>query len=92
MLDHGANPGVERKRNTTDEGNTTDDSEGNVTGIYDRITPLHIAARYDLVDVIEILLSQDQVVPDVVDVNQQTPLHFAAMNNRPDAVNALIRR
>ena len=58
----------------------------------DKTTPLHIAARYGVVDVINLLLDDDRVSPNVVNVNQQTPLHFAAMHNQPRAVAVLIKR
>ena len=84
-MEYGANPSA---------GHITeqDSSQQGTVEIGDRVTPLHIAARHGLVEVIEILLTDDRVLPNVVEVNHQTPLHFAAMHNQPGAVTALIQR
>ena len=56
-------------------------------------TPLHLAARYGLVKVIRFLLDNIVVRIDVVEEESwQTPLHFAAKSNQPNAVKELISR
>ena len=82
LLEKGANPCIEKvTKHKSDQGDTE---------FGERITPLHVAARYGLVSVIERLLECPGVHPNVCDVNYRTPLHVAAMYNRPKAVTALI--
>ena len=85
LLEHGADPNVIKVTEQKSE-------QGSVVEVGDEITPLHIAARYGVVDVIELLLDDDRVSPNVVNVNHQTPLHYAAIHNQPQAVAMLIQR
>lgn len=85
LLDQGADPNVKKVAKT-------EPGQGKVVEMGDRTTPLHIASRYGLVDVIELLLVKHNVDPNVVNVNDQSALHFAAMYNQPKAVGTLIQR
>lgn len=82
LLDHGANPNIEKITKHLSE-------HGDVTEVGDRITPLHVAARYGALNVVHLLLADERVVPDVFSTSHQTPLHFAALYNQPDIVKAL---
>ena len=85
LLDHGADPNVEKLTKHVTE-------QGDPVRVGDRVTPLHIAARYGALNVVHLLLADERVVPDVFSTSHQTPLHFAAMYNQPDVVKALIER
>ena len=85
LLDYGADP---NEIKVTEQKS----KQGSVVEVGDKVTPLHIAARYGVVDVIELLLDDDRVSPNVVNVNHQTPLHYAAVHNQPKAVTMLIQR
>lgn len=85
LLDYGADPNVIRVAERKSK-------QGSVVEVGDKVTPLHIAARYGVVDVIELLLDDDRVSPNVVNMNHQTPLHFAAIHNQPKAVAVLTHR
>lgn len=52
--------------------------------------PLHGAAAYDRVEMIEYLIEEDFDI-DELDANGQTPIMAAARNNKARAANALIR-
>ncbi|MBC8138830.1 MAG: ankyrin repeat domain-containing protein, partial [Fibrella sp.] len=55
-----------------------------------KISPLHTAARYGAVKVLELCLGAGSV-PNVRDRSGRTPLYMAARYNRPEAVAVLLR-
>ena len=57
---------------------------------YDR-TPLHIAALWGDVEIVEVLLERG-ADPNVKDDNGQTPLHIAAQEGHVDVVRVLLER
>ena len=82
LLEHGADPSMEKVTRHEDDHQEKEFGE--------RVTPLHVAARYGLVNVIKRLLQYPEVDPNTCDINYRTPLHVAAMFNQSRAVIALI--
>ena len=82
LLDHGADPTMRKFTKHEDSHQETEFGE--------KVTPLHVAARYGLVNVINRLLLYPEVDPNTCDINYRTPLHVAATFNQSKAVIALI--
>lgn len=88
LLNYGADPSREKvAKQTSKKGRG-----GHTTQIGDKATPLHLAARYGLVKVIELLLDRDEVSINALTRSGQTPLHFAAIHNQVGATELLITR
>lgn len=88
LLEYGADPSeVKIAKQTAKKRKHT-----HTTEIGDRATPLHLAARYGLVNIIMLLLDQDEVRIDAVTSSSQTPLHLAAIHNQVGAAELLIAR
>lgn len=58
----------------------------------DNSSLLHVAARYDYIDIMKLLLETAPGLIDTVDYNSRTPLHAAAQNGREKAVALLLER
>jgi ankyrin repeat protein len=56
------------------------------------LTPMHIAAKYGHVKVMDMLNSSGMKIFEVQDDDDQTPLHFAAENNQVDMIEYLINQ
>ena len=54
------------------------------------ITPMHIAAKYGHVKVMDMLNSSGEKIFEVQDDDDQTPLHYAAVNNQVKMIEYLI--
>ena len=52
-------------------------------------TILHIAARYGLLDIVQVLINEYQFDPHCVDEDGDSPLHYAAFNGHLDVVKYL---
>ena len=85
LLDHGANPNTKKITRHVSK-------QGDVTEFGDKIRPLHLAARYGALNIVNLLLADARVVVDVYNANHQTPLHFAAMYDQPEIAITLIDR
>lgn len=57
-----------------------------------KITAAHIAAKHGYIEVMKELLKskQGRSILKTVDVNEQTPLHYAARNNRAEMIKYLL--
>ena len=57
-----------------------------------KITAVHIAAKHGYIKVMKELLKSERgrSILEVVDVNEQTPLHYAARNNRAKMIKFLL--
>ena len=58
----------------------------------DGVTPIHIAAQYGCVKVMEEFLEKERRVVDVKDTYNQTPLHYATEYGKTDMMALLIER
>ncbi len=56
------------------------------------ITPLHLAVRYGYLQVAKTLLDSGLDIINVLDVFQQTPLHYAAKNNQDKMIDFLVEK
>lgn len=56
------------------------------------ITPMHIAAHYGHVKVMGMLNSSGENIFEVLDEDDQTPLHYAAENNQVEMIEYLIAK
>ena len=54
------------------------------------VTPMHIAARHGHKRVMEMLSTSGENIFDVRDIDEQTPLHYAAENNQVEMIEYLI--
>lgn len=54
------------------------------------VTPMHIAAHYGHVKVMDMLHSSGESIFEVVDDDDQTPLHYAAENNQEEMMTYLL--
>ena len=60
--------------------------------ISDGVTPIHIAAQYGCVNVMEEFLEKERKVVDVKDTYDQTPLHYATEYGKTDMMELLLKK
>jgi len=58
----------------------------------EEVSAIHIAARYGFIAIAEVLMSSGEDLVDIVEIYNQTPLHYAAESNQVDMINFLIDR
>ncbi|EGR27392.1 hypothetical protein IMG5_196620, partial [Ichthyophthirius multifiliis] len=58
---------------------------------YLKLTLLHINAQYGRSNIIQGLLEQNPII-DIRDINQRTPLHYAAMSGNIECLKSLIKK
>ena len=58
----------------------------------DDVLPIHTAARFGYVKVVEIMLGSRENVVNLGDIYQRTPLHYAAQFNQEKMINFLLDR
>lgn len=58
--------------------------------IYDRLTPLHVAAANGHLEAVSLLLDRGRAAPDALSRTKQTPLMLAAMHGKLDCVLRLL--
>ena len=85
LLEYGADPSEVKITKQTAK-------KGHIMQIGDRATPLHLAVRYGLVNVITLLLDHNELLVGAITTTHQTPLHLAAIHNQVDAAELLIAR
>ncbi|XP_043697278.1 putative E3 ubiquitin-protein ligase XBAT31 [Telopea speciosissima] len=60
------------------------------SSVYDKLSPLHIAAAYGQIEVMSFLLDRS-VQPDILNRHKQTPLMMAAMHGKSSCVRKLLQ-
>lgn len=58
----------------------------------DGLTPMHVAARYGHVNVMDMLNTSGELIFEEVDDDDRTPLHCAAESNQKDMVKYLLEK
>ena len=63
---------------------------GNVSLGSNNVTPLHVAAWTGLIEYASVLLRRPDIDIDAVDIEENTPLHYAASEGHPKVVQVLL--
>ncbi|XP_042509779.1 putative E3 ubiquitin-protein ligase XBAT31 [Macadamia integrifolia] len=60
------------------------------SSVYDKLSPLHIAAAYGQIEIVSFLLDRS-IQPDILNRHKQTPLMLAAMHGKISCVRKLLQ-